>query len=445
MNFEQDFLELEKLNERIKEMDERIKEMDEIKHKLELDLKNKCSDFVEKHNKLNVIKFGGANIESMLKKGVDTLQILEILKSQKNLDHILAKDNMNRVKNHMYGVKLENKLLNYNTEVIRDLEQKISKLESVEQDISINDLFIYYDPSCYLINEDLTNALKNAYSAKRQNRFFNESDFVYMVMFNTIPKNGSRILIYNYRAYSIHFLSLLYVYILLEQRSIYYGLNKGYLASDYFFIMDKELINKFPLLSYFEKKNSDYEAESNLNLLSSFRYNFIHLIKHYVKGHIIKNYEEMTELIKLLMANNPYGVITNLNINISKDLDNDISILDNLNIDYIYNNLMRFVFIVSDLKDFTDQVKKTLDHEVNLGPQKERGSASYLSYTLSNIDRGFRNSMFNHNRAYIDHMVHDRDIRDKSYLGKSCFSFKNIHMNMGNVRFYSSTSYKKKW
>lgn len=102
---------------------------------------------------------------------------------------------------------------------------------------------------------------------------------------------------------------------------------------------------------------------------------------------------------------------------------------------------MRFIFIVSDLKDFTDQVK-TIDGEVNLGPQKERGSGSYLSDTLSNIDRGFRNSMFNHNRVYIDNMVHDRDTRYKSYLPKSCFSFKNIHMNMGNVRFYSSTTYK---
>lgn len=189
------------------------------------------------------------------------------------MEHIFGHDIMKTLKKHMYGIKLENKLLNYNTEIIRYLEQKVSKLESVEQDISINDLFIYNDPSWYLINDQLTYYFfkKNVHSAKRKNRLFNESDFVYMVMFNTIPKDGSRIIIYNYRAYSKHFISLLYAYIVLEQRSVYCGLKKGYIASDYLFIMDNELINQFPFLSDFE---NNFSAESNPKLLSSFWYNF---------------------------------------------------------------------------------------------------------------------------------------------------------------------------
>ena len=257
-NFEQEFEELVKINKR-------INEIEQSKKKLELDLNNKCHDFVEKHNKVNVKNIGG-NIESMLKNGVDTLQLVELLKSEEKVEHIFSHDIMKTLKNHMYGIKLENKLLNYNTEIVRYLEEKFSKLESVEQDISINDLFIYNDPSWYLINDQLTYYLKNVHSAKRKNRFFNESDFVYMVMFNTIPKDGSRILIYNYRAYSKHFISLLYAYIVLEQRSVYCGLKKGYIASDYLFIMDYELINQFPFLSKFEK---NFSAESYPKLLSN--------------------------------------------------------------------------------------------------------------------------------------------------------------------------------
>jgi DUF4097 and DUF4098 domain-containing protein YvlB len=92
-NFEE-FEELVKISKRINEIEESQK-------KLELDLNNKCSYFVEKHNKVNVKSFG-SNLGSMLKNGVM---------------------------------------------LIRYLEEKFSKLESVEQDISINDLFIHNNPS----------------------------------------------------------------------------------------------------------------------------------------------------------------------------------------------------------------------------------------------------------------------------------------------------------
>jgi hypothetical protein len=110
----------------------------------------------------------------------------------------------------------------------------------------------------------LTKVLKDITNFKRKNRFYNEKDFVYMVMFNIIPKDGSIHLIYNYRAYNKVFIKLLYAYIVLEQRSVFEKFKKGYIASDYLFIVDKELINQNPLLSKFEMK-----LEDNPNLLSN--------------------------------------------------------------------------------------------------------------------------------------------------------------------------------
>lgn len=77
---------------------------------------------------------------------------------------------------------------------------------------------------------------------------------------------------------------------------------------------------------------------------------------------------------------------------------------------------------------------------VNKGPQKLRGNTSYISYILSCIDRGFRISMYNHNRIYLERSIHNIEIRNTRYIPKSCFSYKNIHMNLGKIRFYSTTN-----
>lgn len=213
-NFEKEFEKLLKISKRIFDIEKR-------KEILELELKDKCSHFVKNHNKVNVNAFGG-DIEHLLRKGVDGSQLLELLKSEEKVEYIHSHSIMKTLKNHMYGIELVNELLNYNTEVIKDLKEKLSRIESVEQDISTNDLFINNHNSWYLINRRLCYLLKNIQSIKRPGRFFNKSDFVYMVMFNTIPKDGSRILIYNYIAYNKKFIWLLYAYIVLEQRSIYF-------------------------------------------------------------------------------------------------------------------------------------------------------------------------------------------------------------------------------
>lgn len=131
--------------------------------------------------------------------------------------------------------------------------------------------------------------------------------------------------------------------------------------------MDNKFINQYPFLSNFEKNFEDIP-----NLLSNFWYNYIHLLKHYVKGDIIKkDYKGMAELIELMMDGKPGVVFEKLMDNIScEQFIKDVGNLKNFKKEKIYNYLMRFTFIVSDLNDFTDQVKKTIGTEVNLGPQK---------------------------------------------------------------------------
>ena len=70
-----------------------------------------------------------------------------------------------------------------------------------------------------------------------------------MVVFNTIKKGDEIILIYNYIPYNIIFLNLLYIYVSLEQKICLFTHDVGYIASDYLFIIDKNIKDVNPYLS----------------------------------------------------------------------------------------------------------------------------------------------------------------------------------------------------
>ena len=86
----------------------------------------------------------------------------------------------------------------------------------------------------------------------------------------------------------------------------------------------------------------------------------------------------------------------------------------------------------------TDSISTQLKLDVNQGSQKLRGQCSYISHILHSIDKGFRESMLNHNRLYIKAQTALNISREVRYIPKSCFSFKNIHINLGKVRWYSA-------
>lgn len=46
------------------------------------------------------------------------------------------------------------------------------------------------------------------------------------------------------------------------------------------------------------------------------------------------------------------------------------------------------------------------------------------------MDLDFRNSLYNHHNYFVEKGLIDKNLT----LDKSKFSFKNIHMNLGNIR-----------
>lgn len=139
-DFEKKYYELVNISDKIAD----VKRKEDI---LKSELENKCSDFVKKYNNNDNVKSLGGSIINMLQRGVDKVQLMKLLSSEEKVKNIFSHDIMKTLKNHMGGIELSNELLNYNTEIIRQLENKFSSLESVEYDISINDLFIVKDHS----------------------------------------------------------------------------------------------------------------------------------------------------------------------------------------------------------------------------------------------------------------------------------------------------------
>lgn len=412
-DFEKDYKNLIDFNEQRREA---LK----LKEKLDKELQEKCSNFIKKYTLENKMRNLGS-LSSLLNENIDVRQLTDLLEKS---DQWGIMSLLPRIKNHMSGVKLDNELLNYNVKVLQMLQEQFNTVDSIEYNDSCNDLFLSHAKRLYLINNDLEYLLKNGYNLSNKN---NHNNFVYLVVFDTIKKGNSHVLVYNYTEYNAIFLHLLYVYAILEQKSLSWS-RKGFIASDYFFVVDKELRNKYPFLSQYDHLlNNDYDLYNNIWI------NFVHLVKTEVKGNLIHlDFEDMGKLIKNLLSKNSEEILKILDKKIS--LEEVYEKIKYLHKERTYNYLSRFLFLVSDLQGFINSIKENkVDENVNQGHRTSRGKHSRMNHILDSIDKGFRISMFNHNRKYLQDFV-DSNEKYQRYIPKSCFSWDNIHTNLSRYR-----------
>lgn len=89
--------------------------------------------------------------------------------------------------------------------------------------------------------------------------------------------------------------------------------------------------------------------------------------------------------------------------------------------------------VVIDLDGLT---KAILDRgfNINKGVKKWRGQINSMNALLNCFDIDYRNSLFNHNQFH----VRNGSVDWKDALNKSKFSYRNIHMNLGNIRWFST-------
>lgn len=82
------------------------------------------------------------------------------------------------------------------------------------------------------------------------------------------------------------------------------------------------------------------------------------------------------------------------------------------------------LLVIDDVKLLVNNIESK-GYKLNKGPKKWRGQVNAMSNKLSCIDIDFTRSLYKHS-------VHNSLY---SPLPKSAFSYNNIHMNLGSVRW----------
>ena len=388
-------------------------------------------EFLEKYNTSNKMELG--NYNSYLDRDTLINYLADHGKIDQTEDLLKKSDNCDITRlDELIDTHLTNE------DIIKSYAEIIENLDSIE----VKNISIKIDLGYSLIDEKLYYLLEN--NSMYRNAFKikpdkSDKNSFYVVVFNILKSKDIKTkqvridLIYNYTQYNKLFFDLFYGYIIDLQYSMIND-NIITLGSNYLFCIDEKLVvnNRLNNIRDFVSKKFDIPERARYLKL----FNFINLCKLAIRGNILCiNNIYMSMMISCLVNEKDYLLLDILHkeygkVN-NKSIWNEITEARRKIYD-IYNPLSRFIFVVSDLKDLIHTIKNE-DKElksVNTGSQKFRGSTSYLNNILSRLDKDFRDSMYNHNLLY----------RDPIGLPENKFSFKNIHMNLGSVRWYSSNN-----
>lgn len=260
---------------------------------------------------------------------------------------------------------------------------------------------------------------------------------IYVVTFRILGENHKkRTIIYNYLYYPEIFLNCLLAYSLIR-----YNLKKSITFSewgDYLIIIDKDLLSiadNQTILSY-NNINESYTRRVDY-LISEFStspfhnlYDILDILK--MMNYIADN-ESMAHLLHLI-HNKSISPFIKVVMKGCENVDLICNELSNEFVDNYIKLMNSSVFMVRDLNLLKENLSK-LNYDVNEGAQKWRGQVNSMNNFLSFWDCDFRNSLYDHHCYHIDN-----GRLDYGLLPRNKFSFKNIHKNLGQVRWYSISS-----
>lgn len=283
----------------------------------------------------------------------------------------------------------------------------------------------------YIISPQLHELLERG--TTNDNKFLDKkSDGLYLVMFRVLNKD-SNVLICNYICYNLLFLQcLIFFFMVRVEFSTDMGLNEG---NDYLIHLDYEFLKDED-----RKKNKLFLNVSNkyykdlLDYIASSDFTIEGILYRVNKLILISSSEEMSAIIESAYKKEYVRFINKVlsnkeGNNLLEESSQDSLMQEETPINMINGNL----FVVKNIKLLIDNIKKK-GYIVNGGPQAWRDQINSISSFLSCLDYDFRNSLYNHNRYH----VHHENIESKLLLDKNKFSFNNIHMNLGKVRWYST-------
>ena len=351
---------------------------------------------------------------------------------------------------------------NYNNNLIPvDVKHRLQLICSMqfESPYTNNNL----DLGKYLINKSLAEYLKYGNNINKEDKKNISKEFFYVVVFNKLwnSKLNRHTLVYNYIKYNKIFFDLYYSYATIEQRSMS-KFKQNNIGGGYFFLLDSKLnpkpngVNGLSTYEIFRDYRSDVKNKhenyikdkKNPNIDKQVKFDFIEICKYItIKLLTSLSLQDMNIIITNLAISKPdYVEPRQLIVSKLQDI-NGYAGLDTVYIQTLlstmiiiadhekkelYNDLSRFVFIVSDVRDLINYIKKSSVYaDTNPGPIKDRGGHSIIGNILYEFDRNFRYSMYNHYKLYSYYNNSD-DFIDLRFDN---FGYKNIHSNLGYCKW----------
>lgn len=267
----------------------------------------------------------------------------------------------------------------------------------------------------------------------------NKKSRVYLVLFRNLNKDKNKTIIYNYMTYHEMFNISLLIYLISKSNFISTNVYKEW--NDFFTVIDNS-IDLPPLL--WEDLREDYiSCNEYLKLYLQDQRNFNAMIDTpYAFTDFIKKTVALVEPQKIIPL-----VLSAFTKQYSEFFDTAFS---NINYDYSFFNensetmninlLNNCLFVVKDLEkflidfnkaltSFNKELKKSSDISLNQGPQAWRGQINSMQNFLNLFDYDFRKSLY-HQALYHKNVNFNIET-----LSQRNYSFENIHMNIGNVKW----------
>lgn len=144
------------------------------------------------------------------------------------------------------------------------------------------------------------------------------------------------------------------------------------------------------------------------------------------------NYEKMASLLDFSFNKNYYEYSKIIYNNLCPDKFTNKKIIYNSDIE-LTNPFNRILFAVHDrqalIKNISDK-----GYIVTQGPPAWAGQINSINSFLNYFDTDYRNSLYNHSKLHYSKDNLDSSWKDET-LTKKHFTFRNIHQNLGNIRW----------
>ena len=310
------------------------------------------------------------------------------------------------------------------------------------------------DLTNYLISHHLHNSLFGYYKDKsnysghsRLNRRKTVKDIegVYIISFNVLNKDKKE-LVYNYIYYNDDLYLTLIVYFLLRS---YFIRKDSFNEWGLYLVLLDNIFLEYNNVDYYIdllSKNSgvnikwNYPAQNNyLKGIMDLKYrlDIKNLVQFSSKLLYVGDYEKISNLLDYSYNKNYYEYVKIIYDNICPTKFTDHKVYNNID-SHLTNPFSKQIFVVQDKEALLNSVREK-GFDVGEGPKPWRGQINSINSFLNYFDTDYRKSLYYHYNYHYNKGNIDKNL---PLLGKKHFSFRNIHQNIGNVRWFSTTNKK---